>query len=238
MQYKFQDATIIKIIEENESVKRFFIKVPDEIPFSFKAGQFIMLNLPINSKYTNRSYSIASAPGNDNIFELCIVINPRGLGTPVMFSDFKPGTAIKISKALGKFLLPETIDRDICFICTGTGIAPFRSQLNDIFNNNIHHKNLFLVFGNRWEKDILYRNEMEQLADEHPEFTFIPVLSRENPDWKGRKGYIHNVYEELFTDKRPTYFYICGWAEMLKEARQRLANMGYDKSAVKFESYD
>ncbi|MBL7922895.1 MAG: oxidoreductase, partial [Bacteroidia bacterium] len=74
MAYHFSDATIVKIIDETEKVKRYFFKVPDEVPFSFKAGQFIMLDLPIDSKYTNRSYSIASAPSADNIFELCIVL--------------------------------------------------------------------------------------------------------------------------------------------------------------------
>ena len=95
-----------------------------------------------------------------------------------------------------------------------------------------------MVFGNRWEKDILYRKEMESLEREHPEFRFLPVLSRENPGWLGRKGYVHQVYEEIFADKRPARFFICGWADMLKEARQRLEAMGYDKKAIKFESYD
>lgn len=238
MAYQFQDATIVKIIDENDVVKRYFIKVPDEIPFSFKAGQFIMLDLPIDSKYTNRSYSIASAPSDDNIFELCIVINPKGLGTPYMWENFKEGTTVKISKVLGKFLLPDLSQHDLCFICTGTGIAPLRAQLIDIFNKNIPHKNIYMVFGNRWTKDIIYRQEMEDLAAKYPEYKFIPVLSRDNDGWTGRKGYVHPIYEEIFADKRPAYFYICGWADMLKEARQRLEAMGYDKKLVKFESYD
>ena len=94
MPYQYTDAEIVKIIDENDVVKRYFIKVPDEQEFSFKAGQFIMLDLPIDCKYTNRSYSIASAPSTDNIFELCIVINPDGVGTPYMFENFKVGTQV------------------------------------------------------------------------------------------------------------------------------------------------
>lgn len=238
MAYEFYDATIAKIVDENDVVKRFFIKVPDERPFSFKAGQFIMLDLPIESKYTNRSYSIASAPTNDNMFELCIVINPNGIGTPYMWENFREGTSVKLSKTLGKFVLPEVIDREICFICTGTGIAPLRAQLHDIINKAIPHQKIYMVFGNRWTKDIIYRKEMEEIQAKHPEFSFIPVLSRDNEDWDGRKGYVHAVYEEIFADKRPAYFYICGWADMLKDARQRLEAMGYDKKSIKFESYD
>jgi CDP-4-dehydro-6-deoxyglucose reductase len=111
-------------------------------------------------------------------------------------------------------------------------------MLLHIFNNNIPHKNIYMVFGNRWEKDILYRKEMEDLASKHPEFRFIPVLSRTNEGWTGKQGYVHPVYEELFADKRPANFYICGWADMLHEARERLKNMGYDRKQIKFESYD
>lgn len=238
MGYEFTDATIIKITDENEVVKRFFIKMPDTMQFSFKAGQFIMLDLPLDSKYTNRSYSIASAPSNDNIFELCIVLNPKGMGTPYMWENFREGSIVKVSRVLGKFVLPDPIDTDICFICTGTGIAPLRAQLIDIINKNLPHKNLYMVFGNRWTKDIIYRKEMEDLEAKYPEFKFIPVLSRDNDGWTGRKGYVHPVYEEIFADKRPAKFYLCGWSDMLKEARTRLEAMGYDKKSIKFELYD
>jgi len=238
MAYHYDDATIVKIIDETDMVKRFYIKMPDTKKFTFKAGQFIMINLPIQTKYTNRSYSIASAPSDDNIFELCIVLKPTGLGTPYKWENFEIGTPVKVSRALGKFALAEPIDTDICFIGTGTGIAPLRSQLVDIYNRKLPYKNIYMVFGNRWEKDILYRKEFEQLEKEMPNFKFIPVLSRDNPGWTGKKGYVHEVYEEIFADKRPAHFYICGWADMLKEARQRLELMGYDKKVIKFESYD
>lgn len=238
MAYHYDDATIVKILDETDMVKRFFFKLPDTMKFTFKAGQFIMINLPIQSKVTNRSYSIASAPSDDNIFELCIVLKPDGLGTPYTFRNFEVGTKVKVSRALGKFALKEPIETDICFIGTGTGIAPLRSQLFDIYNRKLPHKNIYMVFGNRWEKDILYRKEFEKMEKDMPGFNFIPVLSRDNPGWTGRKGYVHQVYEDIFSDKRPAYFYICGWADMLKEARLRLEAMGYDKNAVKFESYD
>jgi len=238
MAYEFHDATIVKIEDESDIVKRFYIKMPDSAPFTFRAGQFVMLDLPIEAKYTNRSYSIASAPSTDNIFELCIVLKSDGLGTNYMWNNYSVGTAVKVSRVLGKFGILEPIDTDICFICTGTGIAPLRSQLLDILHRKLQHKNIYMIFGNRWEKDIIYRKEMEALEQQHPEFKFIPVLSRENAGWTGANGYVHQVYEQLFADRRPAKFYICGWASMLREARQRLEAMGYDKKSIRFESYD
>ncbi len=238
MAYEFFDCKVVDIIDESDVVKRYFIQFPESISFSFKAGQFVMLDLPIPTKVTNRSYSIASAPGNDNVVELAIVINPDGIGTPYIFENIKKNSIVKCTKALGKFGLPVTIDVDLCFICTGTGIAPLRSMLLDVFNKNIPHKNCYLIFGNRWTKDILYQKEMEVLAATHQELKFIPVLSRDNPGWTGKKGYVHPIYEELFADKRPALFYICGWPDMIKEARVRIEAMGYDKKRIRFEQYD
>jgi NAD(P)H-flavin reductase len=142
---------------------------------------------------------------------------------------------------LGKFMQPPftSIESDICLICTGTGIAPFRSLLLDIKNRNVPHHKIDLIFGSRNEVDILYRSEMEELTNALPGFRYTTVLSREqSPLYRGEKGYVHAVYEKLFLDKRPATFYICGWKEMVKEARERLQNMGYDKKNIKFELYD
>lgn len=238
MKVQYRPATIIHIIDESPVVKRFFFKMPDDESFQFKPGQFVMLDLPIASKITNRSYSIASAPGNDNIFELIIVLNPTGLGTPHMWEHFKVGDIVPVAGPLGKFVLPDTVEGDICFIATGTGIAPLRSMLHHIINHNLSHQNIYMVFGNRNEEDILYRMEMEALDSKLPFFTFIPTLSRAQPEWQGRRGYVHHVYEELFEDKRPAMFYLCGWKNMIMEARVRLEAMGYTRQHIKFELYD
>jgi CDP-4-dehydro-6-deoxyglucose reductase len=238
MPHKLYHCKVENVIEESDMVRRFIVKFPDEISFRFIPGQFVIFDLPIGSKDTLRSYSIASPPVNDNTIELLIVLNPKGLGTPYLFNNIHAGSSLEISDAMGKFRLPEVIESDLCFICTGTGIAPFRSMLLDILNKDISHKDIFLIFGNRYEKDILYRKEMEELQTKINGFKFIPVLSRNNPEWQGRKGYVHQLYEELFADKRPAQFYICGWKDMLHEARKRIEAMGYDKKSIKFEIFD
>lgn len=239
MKQQFYDAEIIDIKQETPAVKRFIFRVPHMEKFHFKPGQFVMLNLPIDSKISYRSYSIASAPSDDNTFELIIVLNPPGQGTPYMWDNYRVGTIVPVAGPIGKFTLPEHIEHDLCFIATGTGIAPLRSMLLHVLNNHIPHKNMYMIFGNRKAEDILYKQEMEALEKQFPEFRFIPVLSRENAEtWQGRHGYVHEVYEEIFSDHRPAHFYLCGWSAMLKEARERISKMGYGKEHIKFELYD
>ncbi len=239
MAYTYYNCTVTEVLDETPGVKRFFIRYPDEVALRFKPGQFIMLDLPINSKITNRSYSIASAPGTDNMLELLIVLNPQGLGTPYLFDHIKGGSAIKATLPIGKFSLPETIDRDIMFICTGTGVAPFRSMIFDIINNKKPYTKLSLVMGVRHESDLMYRKEFEELAKQVSGFEYIPVLSRATPDtWSGRIGYVHQIYRERYNEPTNTLFYLCGWTAMLKEARESLQQIVLDRKQIKFESYD
>ena len=241
MPYHFYNSEVINIIDESHNTKRFFFRIPEVQDFKFGAGQFVMLDLPIESKITTRSYSIASAPDGSNVIELLISLNEEGLGTPYLFKNIKVGSQLPLSQPAGKFMQPAftSIETNICMVCTGTGIAPFRAFLHDIKNRNVPHKNIDLIFGSRYGKDLLYRNEMEELTKTLPGFRYTTVLSREqDPSYIGEKGYVHPVYEKFYADKRPAMFYLCGWKVMIKEARDKLQALGYDKKLIKFELYD
>lgn len=237
--YNWYNGRVIKIIDETPQVKRFIIEIPELKVFDFKPGQFVILDPERKYNLPSREYSIASPPNNGNIFELIIVLNKSGKLTPYLFNEIKIDSVIQVSSALGKFLLPENIEKELCFICTGVGIAPLRSMYLYILNNKINYRGINLIFGTRNIKDLCYTNEIRQLEEEFNSFNFYPVLSREiSTQWQGEKGYVHQIYKELYADIRPAYFYICGWKNMILEARDNLLKMGYKRSDVKFELYD
>ena len=120
-------------------------------------------------------------------------------------------------------------------ICTGTGIAPFRSMVHYLHLHNTQRKNIYLIFGCRTKDTLLYYNELKELETKMPGFTYIPTLSREQ--WEGKSGYVHPVYEEVCADKRPVNFFLCGWKGMIDEAKARITAMGYDRKAIHQEIY-
>ena len=83
----WRKGTVIKIENETADTKRFWIQVPELESFDFTPGQFVTLDLPIHEKPNKRwrSYSIASWPDGTNVFELVIVLDKNGLGTPLPF---------------------------------------------------------------------------------------------------------------------------------------------------------
>jgi Flavodoxin reductases (ferredoxin-NADPH reductases) family 1 len=228
---------VIRIVDETYNTKRYWIQVPELERFDFISGQFVTLDLPIHEKRNKRwrSYSIASWPDETNVFELIIVLDEKGLGTPYIFNNIFVGSEIKFRGPQGVFVLDEPLDKDIFMICTGTGIAPFRSMLHYIKDNNIPHRDIYLIFGCRTKNTILYYEEMISLKESIPGFHYLPTLSRE--EWEGYTGYVHSVYESLCAEKKSAIFYLCGWKGMIDEAQKRILDMGYDKNDIRIEIY-
>jgi CDP-4-dehydro-6-deoxyglucose reductase len=236
----WRTGTVIKIEDASESTRRFWIQIPELDSFNFKPGQFVTLDLPIHEKTNKRwrSYSIASAPDGSNIIELVIVLLEGGLGTTYLFNEIKVGSAITLRGPVGVFTLPETLDKDLYLICTGTGIAPFRSMVNWIHQQKIAHKNIHLIFGCRKLTDQLYGSELKALEPQENNFYYHPVFSREDAVPNGAySGYVHAVYEQLLAAKNPSQFYLCGWKNMIDEAKQRIMAAGYDKKDIHLEIY-
>lgn len=227
---------VIRIEEETYNTKRFWIQLPELESFPFTPGQFVTLDLPIHEKPNKRwrSYSIASWP-NGAVIELLIVFLEGGAGTTYLFQEVQVGTELKLRGPQGNFVLPPRIDKDLFLICTGTGIAPFRSMLHFILQHNINHQRIYLIFGTRSQKDLLYYTECKELEKKITLFQFIPTLSREQ--WEGCCGYVHAVYENLCKEKPPAYFYLCGWKAMIDEAKKRILELGYDKKDIHLELY-
>ena len=239
----WRTGTVTRIEDETYNTRRFWIQVPELETFDFQPGQFVTLDLPIHEKPNKRwrSYSIASPPDGTNTFELLVVLLEGGPGSTYLFNDVSIGSTLSLRGPQGVFTLPQPIDKDLYFICTGTGIAPFRSMLHYIYKHQVPHKNIYLVFGTRAQRDLLYVEEMKQLEKKLDQFQYIPTLSREQ--WDGCCGYVHTVYEKLVTEKRENgslpeaQFFLCGWKAMVDEAKQRVLSLGYDRKAVHLELY-
>lgn len=240
-------CVVIKTEDITHSTRRFWIQIPELTQFDFEPGQFVTFDLPIHEQRNKRwrSYSIASAPDGSNIFELVIVLMEDGLGTPHLFNDVKVGSELIVRGPQGKFTMPDTLDKDLYLICTGTGIAPFRSMVHYIHQKQIAHKNIHLIFGCREFKDSLYEQELKQLEKVLPGFYHHPCFSRELVVGPAQySGYVHACYTQLIERYKgkngsipPAYFYLCGWKNMVDDAKQKLMELGYDKQAIHLELY-
>ncbi len=237
----WRTGKVTRIIDETPNTKRYWIEIPELEVFNFKPGQFVTLDLPIHEQKNKRwrSYSIASHPDGTNVFELVIVLLEGGAGTTYLFNEVSVGSELLLRGPQGVFTLPEQIEKDLFLICTGTGIAPFRSMAKWIQLHNVPHRNIYLIFGCRLLGDTLYGEEMRALQHELLNFHYLPTYSRETAGDDGLlKGYVHNVYEKIIGAGKPeAKFFLCGWKNMIDDARKNIAALGYDKKDIHFELY-
>lgn len=249
MPWKWYDSTVVKITDESPTTKRFWLELNGEEPFAFKAGQFITMDLPISEKRLHRwrSYSIANAPHEeDKLLEFCIVNMKGGAATHYLFDTVQVGTSLRFKGPDGAFTLREgALEKDLVFVCTGTGVAPFRSMIWDVLQKQLPHRNIHLIYGTRYADNLLYRDEFERLQQELPGFKYSVALSREEKidptgfPFEITKGYVHQIYLDQYATPRPDVdFYLCGWSNMIDDAvANLLVKLGYDKSQIHYELY-
>ena len=211
----------------------------EEVPrFDFAAGQFVSMKEPHDGREITRAYSIASPPRGNNTFDLCLNRVPEGFFSNFL-CDAPEGEKIKFHGPHGYFVLKNPV-RDSLFVGTGTGIAPLRGMLQWLFADESRHggREFWLVFGVRCQADLYYNDEFLQLARKHPNFHYIPTLSRDNPAWHGARGYVQEHVRRLAQGRTGMDAYICGLKDMVLANRDLLKELGWDRKSILYERFD
>jgi ferredoxin-NADP reductase len=205
----------------------------------FVSGQWLSFQqVKPQGEELTRAYSIASPPGEDPRFALCLNRVQDGFMSNFL-CDMKEGEEIRCQGPFGDFILrPPT--RDTIFVATGTGVAPFRSMLHWLLADESRHqgKELSLLFGSRYEKDIYYHEEFLRLAAEHHNFHYLPTLSRGSSPWRGLRGYVQEHVASIAQHRADMPAYICGLDKMVKANRELLKSLGWDRKSIHYEKYD
>lgn len=247
MPFQSFTARLVRSVALSELTKHLEFEMKGVPRFGFVAGQWLSfkMNRPDGEEFI-RAYSIASPPSDDSRFALCLNRVQDGFMSNFL-CDMKEGAEISCQGPFGDFTLRPPM-RDTIFIATGTGIAPFRSMLHwllgsipeshaDVQGRHQGHQ-LYLIFGNRTEKDIYYHDEFLRLAQEHANFHYLPTLSRGGPDWQGLRGYVQQHVPAIAQGRTDMHTYVCGLDKMVKANRDLLKSLGWDRKSILYEKYD
>ena len=133
--------------------------------------------------------------------------------------DAPEGTELLVTGPVGRsFLLPaRPAEHNFLFVAAGTGIAPFRGMLKELYEGpgGAVSGRVSLVMGSPYRTDLLYHDEFTALAARNVGFDYDQAISREaGPEGDGE--YTHHLlhrrmdhYRELLADPR-TLIYVCG----------------------------
>ena len=227
------EIELMEMKQFTEHIRHYTFKVPD---FSFEPGQYLTFMIPVGEgKFIRRPYSIASPPFQKGKIEFVIEQVPGGKGSPHLFS-MKPGDKMQVIGPLGDFKLGSE-DHDIVLVCTGTGIAPFRSMVRHLLRKGFKHK-ITLLAGDRYEDEVLYQEEFLALKEKHKNFEYQSVISQpKNPDFQGHTGHVQSLIEQ-YVPEFTGDFYLCGLKAMVFGVREWLVQKGVPMHKIYIEKYD
>lgn len=211
----------IDVIEKlSEDVVKITLRLPPNSKFSYVAGQYLDV---IGGGGIRRSYSIANSCREDEKLELHIREVQSGVMSRYWFSEAKANDLLRLEGPLGTFSLREKDSKNIVFLATGTGIAPVKAMLEQILSSPAlaTDKKIYIYWGGRKQTDVYWNPDLGDL-----DAVFIPVLSRADSTWTGRKGYVQTALMEDTVDLANSVVYACGSEDMIFSARQSLTAAG------------
>lgn len=206
----------------SHDVVRLWLKLPEQQRLQFRAGQYLDFILRNGRR---RAFSIANAPHDDALIELHVRHVPGGEFTDYVFQSMQERTILRIQAPLGTFVLREDSDRPILMIGGGTGFAPLKGMIEHAFHAGIERP-IHLYWGVRARRDLYLPELPEKWSREHPSFRFVPVLSEPDPDWSGRRGFVHEAVVADHPDMSGFDVYMSGPPVMVETGRRAFEDGG------------
>jgi ferredoxin-NADP reductase len=224
------------------SVKSFVFSRVDGKELVFQPGQWVNLVLPTQTGEIRRAYSIASPPDGTASFEVAVTEVTNGPGSGYL-CGLGPGARLRAIGPQGFFTRDPGDRAPALFVATGTGVTPLRSMLQAAVRTGLPAP-IWLLLGVRHADDLLYRVELEALASSQPDFRVFFTLSKAEPGWTGRRGYVQTHVAELWAglsklEKGEPHLYVCGLEHMITAVRHLVRKeMGVPRERVHSERYD
>ncbi len=193
------------------------IKIKAPQPFAYRAGQYINL---YKDETTARCYSLASVPAIDNELSLHIRKVPGGLMSGWIFENLKAGDAITISEASGDcFYVPDDRRQNILLIGTGSGLAPLYGIIRDALLQG-HTGQIKLYHGSYSAAGLYLVEELARLAQNHPNFVYVPCISEDEAPEGYAQGMVLDVALRENEHLAGWRVFLCGNRDMVNAAKR------------------
>ncbi len=244
MAVHFHPLTIKEIKKETEDCVTISFDVPQDLKqfFEFSQGQNVTLKTIIGGEEVRRSYSICSAPHEN---ELRVAVKKVNDGKFSCFANevLKEGMTIDVLSPTGKFYteLKKENKKTYVAFAAGSGITPIISIIKTTLVTE-PESTFTLVYANRSRSSIIFFEELEGIKNKYLQrFQFINILSRERTDADISFGRINteklNNLSKLINYQLTDEFFICGPEEMIFCIKDYLLQQRIDEKKIHFELF-
>jgi predicted ferric reductase len=230
--------TVESMRPETHNVWTLTFRPPEGVePLDYLPGQFQFLTFD-GGRGEEHPFTISS--GGTEPGPHTATIKGSGDFTRTIGTTVRPGDSVAVQGPFGKFsyvLHPE--ERDLVFIAGGIGITPIMGMLRHMKGTRADI-DAVLLYGNVTERDIVFRTELEEIAEgRQPRLSVVHVLAKADDNWKGERGYVNAALIGKYVPGHlaEKVFYICGPPPMMTVLVRSLYEMGVPSRNIRFERF-
>jgi ferredoxin-NADP reductase len=234
----WQLGTLVDRVVETPKTTSLVFDLPDW--HGHLAGQHVDVRLTAEDGYqAERSYSIASAPGEENL-TLTVDRIPDGEVSPFLTQELMVGESIEFRGPIGGFFVWEhAFGGPILLVAGGSGVVPMRSMLRHWANGKHLPTCARLLYSARTLDDVIYQRELAELARLDNVEVQIALTRQWPHDWRGHRGRIDKPVLESATwpSGEPGLTYVCGPTPFVEAVASTLVGLGQDPTRIKTERF-
>jgi ferredoxin-NADP reductase len=232
----WQEAEVLELLDETPRVRTLVLE-PPEWP-GHRPGQHLDVRLTAEDGYqAERSYSIASAPGDGRI-EITVERLEDGEVSPYLTLDVMAGDRFEIRGPIGGYFVWEPEQGGpLLLVAGGSGVVPLMAMARHRAAVESTVPARLLLSSRTWE-DAIYREELERLAGNG--LDVVHTLTRAQPT--GWSGYTRRVDADLLREvawpaAENPLAYVCGPTSFVEDVASGLVELGYDPTRVRTERF-
>jgi 3-ketosteroid 9alpha-monooxygenase subunit B len=225
------ELRVEKIIDETHDSRSLVFEIPAAFAerFVYRPGQFLSFKIPFDGHVLTRSYSLSSSPDTDREHKVTVKRVEDGRISNWMNDHVEVDSRLMVVPPAGQFVLNDS-DRKISLFGGGSGITPVISIIKSALATS--KRSLKLVYANRDERSIIFKEELDRLLGEHGE-RFEIVHSLDEVD-----GFldVDAVKRQVGTDVESD-FYLCGPGPFMATVEEALRELHVDHDRIHIERF-
>jgi ferredoxin-NADP reductase len=229
-------AKVEEIVRETPQVSSFVLDVPGWP--GHRAGQHVDVRLTAEDGYqAQRSYSIASAPGNGRLV-LTVERLADGEVSPYLVDELRAGDRFELRGPIGGYFVWEADDGPLQLVAGGSGIVPLMAMLRHRAEAGSAVP-ARLLYSARTPGEVIYHDELESRAAAEDGLVVSYTLTRvQPPGWTGYARRVdREMLEEVLGGPEDATAYVCGPTGFVEAVADGLVGLGYESGRIRTERF-
>ena len=244
MSNKFHSLKIKDIRKETGDTVSIAITVPTELKseFAYKAGQYLTFKVNLQNEEVRRSYSICSAPFDD---ELRVAVKQIAEGAFSTFANqnLKTGDSLETMAPLGNFTVTPDASaaKNHVFFAAGSGITPVLAMVKTLLSKE-PQSTIHLFYANKSAVNTIFKNQLDELAAKNQQFKLHYFYTQEDSGKAITNGRIDaakcgDIHNEFLNGVTIDAIYSCGPQDMIMAVKDYFTGKGVDAKKIHFELF-